>query len=47
MLWGSRKAADLLRDPHLLVHSIVTSRDGSAGEYKVRGRAVGEENENS
>jgi hypothetical protein len=45
MLWGSRKAADLLRDPRLLVHSIVTSRDGSAGEYKVRGYASGEEDE--
>ena len=45
MLWGSKKAADLLRDPRLLVHSIVTSRDGSAGEYKVRGRAVAEQDE--
>jgi hypothetical protein len=43
MLWGSKKAADLARDPRLLVHSIVTSRDGSGGEYKVRGRAVAEE----
>jgi hypothetical protein len=39
MLWGSRKAADLLRDPRVLVHSAVASRDGSTGEYKVRGRA--------
>ena len=45
MLWGSRKAADLLRDPRLLVHSIVTSRDGSAGEYKVRGCAIAEQDE--
>ncbi len=43
MLWGSRKAADLLRDPRVLVHSIVTSRDGGAGEYKVRGNAVAEQ----
>ncbi|MEP6528146.1 MAG: hypothetical protein ABJA86_13405 [Nocardioidaceae bacterium] len=28
MLWQSRKAADLVRDPRVLVHSIVTSRDG-------------------
>ncbi len=42
MLWGSRKAADLHRDPRLLVHSIVTSRDGGLGEYKVRGSAVAE-----
>ena len=26
MLWGSRKAADLRRDPRVLVHSIVVSR---------------------
>ena len=40
MLWGSRKASDLLRDSRVLVHSVVTSRDGGAGEFKVRGRAV-------
>jgi len=40
--WGSRKATDLSRDPRILVHSIVTRRDGSEGEYKVRGRAVPE-----
>jgi hypothetical protein len=45
MLWRSRKVADLLRDPRLLVHSIVTSRDGAAGEYKVRGLAVAEHDE--
>jgi hypothetical protein len=42
MLLGSRKAADLERDPRILVHSIVTARDGAAGEYKVRGRAIEE-----
>jgi hypothetical protein len=42
MLLGSYKAADLRRDPRLLVHSIVTSRDGGVGEYKVRGTAVAE-----
>lgn len=36
----SRKAKDLLRDPRVLVHSIVTSPDGKEGEYKLRGRAV-------
>jgi hypothetical protein len=39
MLWQSRKALDLLRDPRALVHSIVTSRDGGDGEFKVRGTA--------
>jgi hypothetical protein len=39
MLWHSRKAADLLRDPRVLVHSVVTSRDGGEGEFKIRGTA--------
>jgi hypothetical protein len=39
MLWRSRKAQDLLRDPRVLVHSIITSRDGGEGEFKVRGTA--------
>lgn len=40
MLEGSVKAADLIRDPRVLVHGIVSSRDGAADEYKVRGRAI-------
>ena len=40
MLWGSHKARDLLRDGRLLVHSVVTGRDGGEGELKVRGRAL-------
>ena len=43
MMWQSWKARDLLRDPRVLVHSIVTSRDGAAGEFKVRGTARAEE----
>jgi hypothetical protein len=39
---GSLKARDLDRDPRILVHSVVTGRDGAEGEYKVRGRAVAE-----
>jgi hypothetical protein len=42
MLWHSRKAADLLRDPRILVHSIITGRDGGEGEFKVRGTARAE-----
>jgi hypothetical protein len=37
---GTLKARDLMRDPRVLVHSIVTSPDGKAGEYKLRGTAV-------
>jgi hypothetical protein len=39
MGWGSRKAQDVFRDHRILVHSIVTSRDGTDGEFKLRGRA--------
>ena len=39
MMLGSAKAKDLLRDERILVHGIVTSRDGADGEFKVRGRA--------
>ena len=43
MLWHSRKAADLLRDPRILVHSVITSRDGGEGEFKIRGTARAED----
>jgi hypothetical protein len=42
MLWHSTKAADLLRDPRVLVHSIITGRDGAEGEFKIRGTANAE-----
>lgn len=42
MLMHSTKAADLMRDPRLLVHSVVTGRDGSEGEFKLRGIARAE-----
>jgi hypothetical protein len=37
MMWKSKKADDLHRDPRLLVHSIITNRDGEEGEFKLRG----------
>ncbi len=40
MMWQSRKALDLLRDPRCTVHSTISNRDGSEGEFKVYGRAV-------
>ncbi|HEX5088609.1 MAG TPA: pyridoxamine 5'-phosphate oxidase family protein [Nocardioides sp.] len=40
MLWQSHKARDLQRDPRVLVHGIVTGREGDEGELKLRGRAV-------
>src|SRR5215813_2917244 len=39
MMWQSTKARDLLRDPRILVHSVITSRDGAEGEVKLRGAA--------
>jgi hypothetical protein len=39
MMRGSTKARDLLRDPRILVHSVITTRDGGEGEFKVRGSA--------
>jgi hypothetical protein len=42
MGWESRKADDLRRDARVLVHSIVTGREGAGGEYKVRGHAIAE-----
>jgi len=40
MLWRSRKAQDLLADDRVLVHNIVTTREGQPGEVKLRGHAV-------
>ena len=40
MMWRSVKALDLLRDPRCVVHSTVSDRHGSEGEFKVYGRAV-------
>lgn len=39
MMWQSTKARDLLRDPRVLVHNVITSRDGAEGEFKIRGTA--------
>lgn len=40
MMWQSKKALDLLRDPRCVVHSIVRDRAGTDGDVKVYGRAV-------
>ena len=40
MMWQSVKALDLLRDPRCTVHSTVSDRLGTEGEFKVYGRAV-------
>ena len=40
MMWQSRKALDLLRDPRCTVHSLVSKTDASEGEFNVYGRGV-------
>ena len=40
MMWRSVKALDLLRDPRCVVHSTVSDRHGTEGEFKVYGRAI-------
>ena len=40
MMWRSVKALDLLRDPRCVVHSTVSDREGTEGEFKVYGQAV-------
>jgi len=40
MMWRSRKALDLLRDPRLVVHSPTSHRAGVEGDFKLYGRAV-------
>jgi hypothetical protein len=40
MMWRSRKAVDLLRDPRIVVHSVTGDREGTEGDVKVYGRAI-------
>ena len=40
MIWKPQKGLDLLRDPRCTVHSVISSRDASEGEFKVYGRGV-------
>ena len=40
MMWHSRKALDLRRNPRCTVHSTVSDRHGSEGEFKLYGRGL-------
>ncbi len=40
MMWQSRKALDLLRDPRCYIQSAVTDKNVTGGEFKLHGRAV-------
>ena len=39
MIWQSKKALHLLRDARCQVHTVITDRNGTEGEFKLRGRA--------
>ena len=39
MMWQSRKALDLVRDPRCVVHSTVSDKQGTEGEFKAYGVA--------
>jgi hypothetical protein len=47
MMPGSRKAADLLRDPRFALHSATIDKQVTQGDAKISGRAVLVENEAS
>jgi hypothetical protein len=40
MMWRSKKALDLLRDPRLVVHTATCDPDGTDGDFKAYGRAI-------
>jgi hypothetical protein len=40
MMWQSPKALDLLRDPRIVVHSVVSERSGKEGDFKLYGRVA-------
>jgi hypothetical protein len=40
MMWQSRKALDLLRDPRCVLHTCTTDRMGIEGDAKIYGRAI-------
>lgn len=43
MMWRSRKAADLSRDPRAVLHSVPSDKDNRGGDVKLHGLAVAEE----
>ena len=43
MMWRSRKALDVLRDPRVTVHSVPSGRENPDGDIKLYGRLIGEQ----
>ena len=42
MMWRSRKALDLMRDPRIIVHSVPSDRMNPGGDVKLSGLAIEE-----
>ena len=42
MMWRSKKALDLMRDPRVVIHSVTCDKSGSDGDIKLYGRVVDE-----
>jgi hypothetical protein len=42
MMWRSRKALDLARDPRAVLHSVPSDRTNLGGDVKLHGRAIAE-----
>jgi hypothetical protein len=42
MMWNSKKALDLLRDPRIVVHSVPSGRMNPGGDVKLYGRVLDE-----
>ncbi len=40
MMWRSKKALDMRREPRIVVHSTVSDKAGTEGDFKAYGRAV-------
>ncbi len=40
MMWRSRKALDLLRDPRLVLHNAICTSTGDESEFTLRGRVI-------
>ena len=40
MMWRSRKALDLLRDPRVTVHSVQNGKSGTIGDVKLYGTVI-------
>ncbi len=47
MMWHSKKALDLRRDPRIVVHSVTCNKEGTDGDIKLYGRAIEEHDQDA